>query len=416
MVLTEWEELRWLDFTKVRDLLAEPNVVDARNLLDPAAMRRIGLPLRGHGPPVTGTSLRRPRDGGWSSPEGRGSSARTCARPSWPGATGSWPWTTCRRGVADNVAALVGQPRLRARRGRRERDGSPSRAPSTPSCTSPARRRLRTTWPARSRRLAVGSEGTRHALALAAAHGARFILASTSEVYGDPVVHPQPETYWGNVNPVGPRSVYDEAKRFAEALTMATHRATGVDVGIVRIFNTYGPRLRPGDGRVVSNFLVQAIEGRPLTVYGDGSQTRSLCFVDDEVAGILALLDSALTGPVNIGNPDELTVLELAHAVLALTGSSSTIVYEPSAHRRPHPSSPRHHRGPARARVGAGGAPGGGPAPHGWNSSPRAPRKGPGVGHDGRCARGHDSEVAQTGHQVASNQSANQGGAVGERA
>jgi len=177
--------------------------------------------------------------------------------------------------------------------------------------------------------LAVGSEGTRHALALAAAHGARFILASTSEVYGDPVVHPQPETYWGNVNPVGPRSVYDEAKRFAEALTMATHRARGLDVGIVRIFNTYGPRLRPGDGRVVSNFLVQAMEGRPLTVYGDGSQTRSLCFVEDEVAGILALLDSALTGPVNIGNPDELTVLDLAHAVLALTGSTSTIVYEP---------------------------------------------------------------------------------------
>ncbi len=177
--------------------------------------------------------------------------------------------------------------------------------------------------------LAVGSEGTRHALALAAAHEARFLLASTSEVYGDPVVHPQPETYWGNVNPVGPRSVYDEAKRFAEALTMATHRARGLDVGIVRIFNTYGPRLRPGDGRVVSNFLVQAMEGRPLTVYGDGSQTRSLCFVEDEVAGILALLDSALTGPVNIGNPDELTVLDLAHAVLALTGSTSTIVYEP---------------------------------------------------------------------------------------
>ncbi len=176
--------------------------------------------------------------------------------------------------------------------------------------------------------LAVGSEGTRHALALAAAHGARFLLASTSEVYGDPAVHPQPETYWGNVNPVGPRSVYDEAKRFAEALTMATHRTRGVDVGIVRIFNTYGPRLRPGDGRVVSNFLVQAIDGRPLTVYGDGSQTRSLCYVADEVAGILALLDSGLTGPVNIGNPNELTVLELAHAVLALTGSSSTIVHE----------------------------------------------------------------------------------------
>jgi dTDP-glucose 4,6-dehydratase len=148
-------------------------------------------------------------------------------------------------------------------------------------------------------------------------------------VYGDPTVHPQPETYWGNVNPVGPRSVYDEAKRFAEALTMAWHRSAGIDVGIVRIFNTYGPRLRPGDGRVVSNFLVQAIEGRPLTVYGNGTQTRSLCYVDDEVAGILALFDSGLTGPVNIGNPDELTVLDLAHAVLALTGSSSSITFEP---------------------------------------------------------------------------------------
>ena len=177
--------------------------------------------------------------------------------------------------------------------------------------------------------LAVGSEGTRHALTLAAAHDARFVLASTSEVYGDPLEHPQTETYWGNVNPVGARSVYDEAKRFAEALTMAWQRARGLDVGIVRIFNTYGPRLRPGDGRVVSNFLSQAIEGRPITVYGEGSQTRSLCFVDDEVAGILALLDSDLTGPVNIGNPNELTVLELAHAVLALTGSSSSIVYEP---------------------------------------------------------------------------------------
>jgi dTDP-glucose 4,6-dehydratase len=177
--------------------------------------------------------------------------------------------------------------------------------------------------------LAAGSDGTRHALELAARDGARFLLASTSEVYGDPTVHPQPETYWGNVNPVGPRSVYDEAKRFAEALTMAWHRTEGLDVGIVRIFNTYGPRLRPGDGRVVSNFLVQAIEGRPLTVYGDGTQTRSLCYVDDEVAGILAVFDSGMTGPVNIGNPDELTVLELARAVLELTGSSSTITFEP---------------------------------------------------------------------------------------
>jgi len=177
--------------------------------------------------------------------------------------------------------------------------------------------------------LAVGSEGTRRALTLAQAHGARFLLASTSEVYGDPLVHPQREDYWGNVNPVGPRSVYDESKRFAESLTMAWHRTHGTNVSIVRIFNTYGPRLRPGDGRVVSNFLVQSLEGRPLTVYGDGSQTRSLCFVDDEVAGIVALLDSDLTGPVNIGNPNELTVLELARAVIELTGSSSTIAFEP---------------------------------------------------------------------------------------
>jgi len=177
--------------------------------------------------------------------------------------------------------------------------------------------------------LAVGSEGTRHALELASSHRARFLLASTSEVYGDPDVHPQTEDYWGNVNPIGPRSVYDEAKRFAEALTMAWHRNRDADVSIVRIFNTYGPRLRPGDGRVVSNFLVQAIEGRPLTVYGDGTQTRSLCYVDDEVAGIVALLDSDVVGPVNIGNPAEISVSELAARVIELTGSSSPVVYEP---------------------------------------------------------------------------------------
>ena len=177
--------------------------------------------------------------------------------------------------------------------------------------------------------LAVGAEGTRHGLELAAAHGARFLLASTSEVYGDPAVHPQSESYWGNVNPVGPRSVYDEAKRYAEALTMAHARARQTDVAIVRIFNTYGPRLAPGDGRVVSNFCVQALSGSPLTVYGDGAQTRSLCYVDDEVRGLLALLDSTITGPVNIGNPEEVTVLELAQLVLELSGSTSQVVHEP---------------------------------------------------------------------------------------
>jgi len=176
--------------------------------------------------------------------------------------------------------------------------------------------------------LKVGSLGTHKTLGLAKDKGARFMLASTSEVYGDPQVHPQTEEYWGHVNPVGPRGVYDEAKRFAEAMTMAYRRSHGVDTRIVRIFNTYGPRMRPRDGRVVSNFLVQALAGKPLTVYGDGSQTRSFCFVDDEVRGLLALLDSDIVGPVNIGNPNEFTVLELAQRVLEITGASSEIVFE----------------------------------------------------------------------------------------
>jgi dTDP-glucose 4,6-dehydratase len=177
--------------------------------------------------------------------------------------------------------------------------------------------------------LAAGSEGTRRLVELARAHEARFLMASTSEVYGDPEVHPQVETYRGNVDPVGPRSVYDEAKRFSESLTMAMHRTHGVNVGIARIFNTYGPRLSPGDGRVVSNFIVQALRGEPLTVYGDGSQTRSFCYVDDEIAGLVALLDSSLTGPVNIGNPDERTMLELAQVVLEVSGSVSELTYGP---------------------------------------------------------------------------------------
>jgi dTDP-glucose 4,6-dehydratase len=177
--------------------------------------------------------------------------------------------------------------------------------------------------------LDVGSLGTRRTLELARAHHARYLLASTSEIYGDPAVHPQPESYWGNVNTVGPRSVYDEAKRFAEALTMAYHRHHGVNTGIVRIFNTYGPRLQPEDGRVVSNLLVQALTGRPLTIYGDGTQTRSFCYVDDEVRGILALLDADVVEPVNIGNPAEFTILELARLVLEVTGATVDIVKQP---------------------------------------------------------------------------------------
>ncbi|HEX7117784.1 MAG TPA: UDP-glucuronic acid decarboxylase family protein [Longimicrobiales bacterium] len=177
--------------------------------------------------------------------------------------------------------------------------------------------------------LKVGSLGTHKTLGLALAKKARYLLASTSEVYGDPQVHPQTEGYWGHVNPVGPRGVYDEAKRFSEAMAMAYHRAHGVDVRIVRIFNTYGPRMRPNDGRVVSNFIVQALRGEPLTVYGDGSQTRSFCFVDDEVEGIYRLFMSDHVGPVNVGNPDEFTIRELAETVLRLTGSRSRIEERP---------------------------------------------------------------------------------------
>jgi dTDP-glucose 4,6-dehydratase len=177
--------------------------------------------------------------------------------------------------------------------------------------------------------LAVGSEGTRHSLELARTHGARFLLASTSEIYGDPLVHPQDESYLGNVSSIGPRSVYDEAKRFAEAMTMAYHRTFGLDTKIVRIFNTYGPRMAPGDGRVVTNFVEQALAGTPLTVYGDGSQTRSFCWVDDEVRGILALLHSGWTGPMNIGNPDEFTVLELAEVVLEVSGADVPVTFDP---------------------------------------------------------------------------------------
>jgi dTDP-glucose 4,6-dehydratase len=176
--------------------------------------------------------------------------------------------------------------------------------------------------------LKVGSYGTHHTLGLAKAKRARFLIASTSEVYGDPLEHPQSESYWGHVNPIGPRGVYDEAKRYAEALTMAYHRQQGVDTSIVRIFNTYGSRMRPHDGRAIPTFLRQALGDRPLTVFGDGSQTRSFTYVTDLIRGIIALAESGYHEPVNIGNPDEFTLLELAETVRELTGSSSEIVYE----------------------------------------------------------------------------------------
>ena len=176
--------------------------------------------------------------------------------------------------------------------------------------------------------LKVGAYGTHNTLGLAKAKRARFLLASTSEVYGDPLIHPQPETYWGNVNPIGPRGVYDEAKRYAEALTMAYLRQQGVDTCIARIFNTYGPRLRPNDGRAIPTFLQQALADRPLTVFGDGSQTRSFCYVDDEIAGLIALAESGVHDPVNIGNPDEWALIDMARLVIEVTESRSEIVFE----------------------------------------------------------------------------------------
>jgi dTDP-glucose 4,6-dehydratase len=188
--------------------------------------------------------------------------------------------------------------------------------------------------------LKVGSYGTHHTLGLAKKHRARFLLASTSEVYGDPQEHPQSESYWGHVNPIGPRGVYDEAKRYAEALTMAYHRQQGVDTAIVRIFNTYGPRMRPHDGRAIPTFLRQALQDRPITVFGDGSQTRSFCYVEDEIRGLIALAESGYHNPVNVGNPDEFTLLELAKAVIEVTGARSEIVFEALPTDDPHVRQP----------------------------------------------------------------------------
>jgi dTDP-glucose 4,6-dehydratase len=176
--------------------------------------------------------------------------------------------------------------------------------------------------------LKVGSYGTHHTLGLAKKHRARFLIASTSEVYGDPQVHPQQETYWGHVNPIGPRGVYDEAKRYAEALTMAYHRQQGVDTSIIRIFNTYGSRMRPYDGRAIPTFMRQALQNRPITVFGDGSQTRSFCYVDDLIRGMIALAESGEVGPINVGNPNEFTLLQLAETIIDVTNSSSEIIFE----------------------------------------------------------------------------------------
>ena len=231
-------------------------------------------------------------------------------------------------GTVDNVAHLMGRDGFRfVRHDVSEYVHVPGRVDAVMHLASPASPVDYLGQPIAT--LKVGSLGTLNTIGLAKDKGARYLFASTSEVYGDPAVHPQGEDYWGNVNPVGVRSVYDEAKRFGEAMTMAYHREHGLDVRISRTFNTYGPRMRPDDGRVVSNFIVQALAGKPLTIYGDGSQTRSFCYVDDQARGLVALLDSDHVGPVNIGNPDEFTVLELAMTVLELTGSASELVSKP---------------------------------------------------------------------------------------
>jgi dTDP-glucose 4,6-dehydratase len=234
-------------------------------------------------------------------------------------------------GAKENVAHLVGEPRFSLV----QADVSEGLPANDPALTDRFDAIMHFASPASPTDfehlpveiLRVGSVATLHLLERAAADGARFIMASTSEAYGDPLVHPQPETYWGNVNPIGVRSVYDESKRFAEAATMAYHRSRGVDVGIVRIFNTYGPRMRPDDGRAIPTFIRQALRGESITVHGTGAQTRSICYVDDLVRGILALLDSTETGPVNCGTEDEMTIRELAETIIELTGSSSTVTY-----------------------------------------------------------------------------------------
>ncbi len=235
-------------------------------------------------------------------------------------------------GSVDNIAHLMGQPRFRfIKHDVTEYIFIGEPVDAVMHFASPASPRDYLEFPIQT--LKVGALGTHKTLGLAKHKKARFLLASTSETYGDPLVNPQPETYWGNVNPIGLRGVYDEAKRFAEALVMAYHRSHGLDTRIVRIFNTYGPRMRPHDGRVVSNFIVQALQGMPLTVYGKGEQTRSFCYVDDEVEGIVRLLTAPDTqeihNPVNIGNPHELTVLEIAEKIIELSESESRISYAP---------------------------------------------------------------------------------------
>ena len=366
LLLTEWEEFRDLDWMRLRKLMAVPVLVDGRNHLDPVEVTRAGFEYY-----CLGRSGARGPTSAEGEPEHQDRSA--AATPSLSRRPGRRPrslvtggagfvgshlcdWLLAEghevicldnliTGSLDNIRHLAGHPRFAfvqhdvtkpidliallttasaSLGGDVQRVAPVDYVLHLASPASPAdyaRHTIHT--------LKAGALGTWHALGLAKAHRSVFLLASTSEVYGDPEISPQPESYWGRVNPIGPRSVYDEAKRFAEAMTLAYHRKHGIPVRIARIFNTYGERMRTDDGRALPNFLTQALQGSPLTVYGDGSQTRSLCYVSDLVDGIYRLLLSKETGPINLGNPEEVSVLQLAEEIIDLTGSKSTIVFQP---------------------------------------------------------------------------------------
>ncbi len=366
LLVTEWEEYRHLDWPRLRQVMQVPVVVDGRNHLDPAQVTRAGFEYFCIGRSAVRSA--RPADFRLDNEARSGSFPRRALaikmrrpRTLVTGGAGLIGSHLCDRLIAegqevicldnlitsglDSIRHLLAHPRFAfvqhdATRpidlpsllekagdwwGRELRQASPLdfilhlASPASPA--DYARHTIQT--------LKAGSVGTWHALGLAKAHGSVFLFASTSEVYGDPEVNPQPETYWGRVNPLGPRSVYDEAKRFAEAMTLAYHRKHGIPVRIARIFNTYGERMRPDDGRALPNFLMQALQDQPLTVYGDGSQTRSLCYVSDMVDGLYRLLLSNQTGPINLGSPEEVTILRLAEEIIELTGSKSTIVFQP---------------------------------------------------------------------------------------
>ncbi len=319
VVVTDWNEYRHPDFGRIKAALRQPIIVDGRNLYDAAKLRSLGFRYFSIG---RGGRMRVLITGAAGF---LGSHLSDRFLADGHRVVGIDNFVT---GNPDNIAHLMGRPDFEFFR---------HNVSTYMYVAGPVDGVLHFASPASPvdylehpiATLKVGALGTHNALGLAKAKGARFFLASTSEVYGDPLVHPQPESYWGNVNPIGPRGVYDEAKRFAEAMTMAYHRVHGLDTRIVRIFNTYGPRMRPHDGRVVSNFIIQALGDEPITIYGDGSQTRSFCYVDDEIDGIYRLFQHGTAAPTNIGNPDEYTVRQLAELVVALTGTSAPIQYQP---------------------------------------------------------------------------------------